>query len=176
MTSPGVHLRFRKPNGSEHWAIPVQPFVDDDFGRWFKAAAGWEISRPGRNMVVDNPSVWLLPSRGDYLARFNGPRPDGSPPRSEVYVDICLYRRTQGDDLWFTDLDLDVARRPGGRVELLDEDELLANIVTFGYSMDLVRAAISSSEAVVGAVALGREPFGEVGPTRLREAFGPRSP
>lgn len=127
---------------------------------------------PGKRVVVDTPGVWLLPSRGDYLARFNGPRPDGSLPRSDVYVDICLYEGTEGDDLRFTELDLDVARGFDGRVVLLDEDELLESIATLGYSMDLVRAAVLSSEAVVGAMALRREPFAEVGPARLREAFG----
>lgn len=175
MTGAGMHLRFRKPNGFEHWAMPVQPLAQDGLGRWFKADAGWTISRPGRDLVVDHPSVWLLPSRGDYLARFNGAGPDGARPRTEVYVDICLYRGTEGDDVWFTDLDLDVVRRSGGQVSLLDEDELLENIVAFRYSMDLVRAAILSSEAVVSALALGREPFGELGRARLREAFGPQS-
>lgn len=171
MTTGRTKLQFLKPDQTEHWSMWVTPMGDDEFGTWFKADRGWVMSRPGRRVVVDNPSVWLLPGHGSYLARFNGALSDGALPRSDVYVDICVGRQQRGDEVRLTDLDLDVVRTQDGRVSLVDQEEFLEHIGAYGYSMDLVRAAVLSSDSVVISLALGREPFGRAGRIWLNQAI-----
>jgi uncharacterized protein len=171
-TCRAVKLQFLKLNQTEHWSFYVAPMGCDEFGTWFKADRGWMISRPGQRVVVDNPSVWLLPAQGNYLARFNGALGDGSLPRSDVYVDICTGREQRENELRLIDLDLDVVRSQDGQVQLVDQEEFLEHIGTYGYSMDLVRTAILSSDSIVNALALRREPFDRVGKAWLDQAIG----
>lgn len=172
MTTGRTKLQFVKPDQTEHWSICVTPMGCDEFGTWFEADRGWVMSRPGQQVIVDNPSVWLLPAQGNYLARFNGALADGSLPGCDVYVDICAGTQWREDEVWLTDLDLDVVRSQDGQVSLVDQEEFLEHIGTYGYSMDLVRTAVLSSDSVVNALALGREPFGRVGRAWLDQAIG----
>jgi len=151
-----VHVRYFKYDGSLHWHFDAIRLGVDRFGTWLGSPAGTALQRG-----VETPVVWevaqvLLVPDGErwWTANFNA-----APHPTEIYSDMTTVPRWHGDELHAVDLDLDVARRRGGRTELLDADEFAEHQVRYGYPEEVVAAAQEAADDVFRAVSDGAEPF-----------------
>jgi protein associated with RNAse G/E len=59
---------------------------------------------------------------------------------AEIYVNISSPMEIEDSNLWFTDYELDVRRRPPGEAWLEDEDEFLEAATEYGYSEEFQQA------------------------------------
>ena len=59
---------------------------------------------------------------------------------TEIYVNISSPVEIEDSNLWFTDYELDVIRRPPGEARLEDEDEFLETASEYGYSEEFQQA------------------------------------
>lgn len=154
-----VRMVYRKYDGALHWHQHAVYLGADHHGRWLGAPAGTPIRRG-----AEPPIVWAYP----HVALF---RPDvwwtvvfnGDPAPIEVYCDITSVSQwvdgADGPYVTAIDLDLDVARRRDGRVEMLDEDEFAEHRQRYGYPPDVVAAAEDSARWLMKACAGDTEPF-----------------
>lgn len=71
----------------------------------------------------------------------------------QVYVHIATPAQIQGTTIEYTDLELDVVRRPGQPVRVVDEDEFCAACTEYGYTDEF---QVSCRQAVNRAVELAR--------------------
>ncbi len=60
------------------------------------------------------------------------------------------------------DLDLDVIRRRGGAIELVDQDEFADHQVKYGYPPEVVSEAEQSASWLLAALESGDEPFARI--------------
>lgn len=65
------------------------------------------------------------------------------------------------------DLDLDVAVRTDGTVEIQDEDEFTEHQVLYGYDQGMIEGALRATDEVVTALESRQEPFFDVAETWL---------
>jgi protein associated with RNAse G/E len=61
------------------------------------------------------------------------------------------------------DLDLDVVRRPNGRVQLLDDDEFMRHQVELEYPARIIQGARATADWLLDVVTARHEPFGSAG-------------
>ena len=64
---------------------------------------------------------------------------------AEIYVNISSPVEIDGLEMRFTDLELDVSRRPPGEAELVDEDEFQEAAIEYGYSEAFQRACYQAA-------------------------------
>jgi hypothetical protein len=83
------------------------------------------------------------------------------------YCNICQPIETEGDQLRFVDMELDVFVYPDGRFVILDEDELLAANLP-PADEEAARAGLAE---VMDLILNRREPFDRIGPPRRVEPF-----
>jgi len=152
-----VRVVYRKFDGSLHWNYETRLLGEDDHGIWVGADSGTIVHRgPVRTGPVEAPHVLLFPRQAWWTACFNA-----APHRTEIYCDITTVAHWIGEgEVTAIDLDLDVRRRRGGAVELLDEDEFAAHQVKYGYPADVVTAAQASAEWLFANMSERIEPFG----------------
>ncbi len=150
----GVRIVTTKWGGRPHWEFDGLFLGGDRHGAWVGFRAGTRFARPDADFVADHDHVTLVPADGDFLATF---WPDGG--RVEVYVDVTGPSSWDESVLRAVDLDLDVVRFPGGRVEVDDEDEFAQHRVALGYPPELVAAAEATCAAVLAGVRRGEPPF-----------------
>jgi protein associated with RNAse G/E len=150
-----VRVVYRKYDGSLHWNQPAWRLGEDEYGVWVGAPAGTPVrlGEQHRQPATAAHAV-LLPRDGWWTAVFNAP-----PHRTEVYCDVTTVPVWTGDEVGMVDLDLDVRRRRGGEVQLLDEDEFAAHRVKYNYPPDVVASAEAAARWLAGALSDGAEPF-----------------
>jgi hypothetical protein len=153
---PAIRCVTRKWPGQPHWEFDAPLLGDDDFGSWLGIPVGTHISRPGAEIVTDQPQVTLVP-QAPYVATFH--RRLGATSPVSLYVDITSVPSWDGDTVTCFDLDLDVLQGWGGRVWVDDEDEFADHRVRFGYPDELVALATSSCASVRAAVEATHAPY-----------------
>jgi hypothetical protein len=83
--------------------------------------------------------------------------PDGT--RRGFYCNLGMPPERHGDEIRYTDLDLDLLVGPDGAHQVLDEDEYEERAARYGYPPP-VRAAVAAALAdLIDAVTAGRPPF-----------------
>lgn len=157
-----MSVRFTKWQERPHWRFETRWLGADEFGTWLVGAPGIRLQRADEPPIFEKHGfVQLVPDRGDWIAFFNLSGP------FEIYVDVTTTPRWRGGSVTCVDLDLDVVRRPGGGVEVLDEDEFAAHQVELGYPAAVVRQARETADWLIAALSTRREPFDAVGPAWL---------
>jgi hypothetical protein len=155
-----LHVDYRKWPDSPHWQFPVVALGEDGHGQWFHVVPGTLLTRREHSVVQAHSSVLLLPPAGGWTAYWN------SDPAQHfsIYVDVVATPAVLSPGrLTVVDLDLDVACRWSGEVEVLDEDEFLQHQVELAYPQDLIRHAEATTRWLVEQVTGRVEPFGTVG-------------
>jgi protein associated with RNAse G/E len=118
------------------------------------------------------PAVFCAPRTGWWHLHYEG---RGAREYS-AFVDIVTPPVWVSDSRYeMIDLDLDVAVRQDGTIEVQDEDEFEIHKVKYGYTDEMIRGAIDVTERVVNALEGRQEPFFEVADTwleRVKTASG----
>ncbi len=160
VTSDGkpVQVVFRKYDGALHWHMTMPKLGEDEYGVWLGAPAGSTLQRGHEPpMIWPEAYVGLFPRGVWWSAMFNA-----VPHKVEVYCDVNTVPQWSGDEVTMIDLDLDVRRLRGGRVERLDADEFAEHRVKYGYPADVVSTAEQTSDWLADALSGGAEPFASV--------------
>lgn len=134
---PGAPIvfRWRKWDGSDHWAHDCVYLGSDRWGDWVGQRDGWRSARPGREFDSEGDNVTLIPPSGDYAATFNATH-----PRIAIYIDIAWDARFEAGMPVGIDMDLDVVRARDGRGIFVDDrDEWEEHRVRFGYPPHIAR-------------------------------------
>ena len=151
-----VRVIYRKYDGTLHWNQPAWRLGEDEYGVWVGAPAGTPVRLGDQHRQPATAAhAVLLPRESWWTALFNA-----RPHRTEIYCDITTVPVWSGDEVAMVDLDLDVRRRRGGEVQLLDEDEFALHRVRYDYPPDVVAQAEAAAKWLVGALGGGAEPFG----------------
>lgn len=133
---PGTRLlfRWRKWDGGVHWVHECVYLGADEWGDWFGQQVGWRSVRPGREIVMQQPNVTLLPGDGDHVDTFNA-----APAAYAVYIDLAWDAGWDGAEPVGIDMDLDVVRARDERGLWVDDrDEWDEHRVAYGYPPDVV--------------------------------------
>lgn len=153
-----ISVVFTKWGGRQHWHFECGWLGEDEFGAWLAGRPGTRLQRGDEPAIIELPGfVQLVPCRGEWIAFFNAAGP------FEIYVDVTSTPVWTGGTVTCVDLDLDVVRRPDGKVQLLDEDEFIQHQIELKYPADTVRSARATAEWLLNAVAAGHGPFGGAG-------------
>ena len=152
-----VKIRFTKWGDIPHWSFDMHRLGDDEYGTWLWMPVGTSMQR-GTDPPVrsENPAVKLITRDEWWTAIWN----DGA--TYELYVDIATPAVWEGDTVRMIDLDLDVALRKGGGVEIHDEDEFEEHQSLYGYPDYIVDKARTETARIAAAVEGRDEPFGAV--------------
>ncbi|MFT4082910.1 MAG: DUF402 domain-containing protein [Nocardioides sp.] len=154
-----IHVEMTKWGGRPHWSFDGVYLGADEHGDWLGHPVGTRYARPGRRFVADWLAVSLVPHHdAAHLVAFNRPNDEIG---AEVYVDMSTPAIWEDTVLRAVDLDLDVARRWDGAVELLDEDEFEAHQVEYGYPPEIITMAEESAARVYAAVNGREAPYDE---------------
>ncbi|MFG2037654.1 DUF402 domain-containing protein [Dactylosporangium sp. NPDC048998] len=161
-----VRVMYRKFDGSLHWNYETDLLGEDEHGIWLGAPTGTPVHRgTTRTGPVEAPHVLLFPRQAWWTACFNA-----VPHRTEIYCDVTTVPHWPSEtEVTAIDLDLDVRRRRGGAVELLDEDEFAVHQVRYAYPADVIAQAQASADWLLSAVGDRREPFGSAYHPWLRQ-------
>jgi len=155
---------------------------EDEHGRWHGMPAGRPILDTDGKAIwrVDVDAVTCYSSEAWSIPVFT---PAGSfritrerngvierdrqvSPR-EVYVHIAMPLERHGEAWRFMDLELDVVRRPGTGVEIIDEDDLIAAMAEHGLPDEVATRARAEAERVAAALRARTEPYDGIGPAWL---------
>ena len=164
-----AEVRYSKWGGIDHWHFTMQQLGKDQFGWWFFGRQGIPIQRAAEPPVTQRHDfVLLVPAVGDWTACFN------AEAEMEIYADVTTRPVVTAGQVTAVDLDLDVIRFTGGRVEVLDEDEFAEHQVQLGYPAELIAQARATCDELVSAVSQYTEPFGQAGHSWLAQARAAR--
>jgi hypothetical protein len=167
-----VRIVMTKWGGRPHWELDATFLGGDRHGDWIGVPSGTLNARPGARFVSEVDAVTLVPRDADLgwcLPTFHRPGIWCS-----VYVDITTPAAWEGGVLRAVDLDLDVIRGDTGRVWVDDEDEFADHRLRYDYPDDAVRAALATSERVLGHITAGRAPFDDAAEEWLARVEGLR--
>lgn len=156
-----VTVQFLKNPDHLHWGFEAQWLGEDDWGDWMAVPVGttrWkgtELVRPTRERAV-----FCKPHDGWWHLHYNGL---ATTSEYTHFVDICTPPVWVGENRYeMIDLDLDVAIRNDGTIEIQDEDEFEIHQVHYGYSAEMIDEARASTEFVTERLRRRDEPFFEV--------------
>jgi uncharacterized protein len=151
-----VRVVYRKHDGSLHWHLMTRWLGEDEHGVWTGIARPTVMRKgDGPLVALDYASVMLFPRGAWWTAAFND-----APAETEIYCDITTPARwPSAGEVTMVDLDLDVARRRGGDVELWDEDEFASHQVAYGYPAETIAAAERAATWLRDALTRNSEPF-----------------
>jgi protein associated with RNAse G/E len=164
-----IHVSYTKFDGSLHWHFTMHQLGSDEYGTWLGAPHGTPVQRGLEPPIVSPAFALLVPRHEWFSAVWNAGAID-TPFHYEVYADICSPAQWDGTRVTMVDLDLDVARAPGGRTVVLDEDEFTAHGARFGYPPDLIASARISADRLLALVSRREEPFDRIGLAYLERA------
>ncbi len=152
-----IRVVYRKYDGSLHWHMTMQLLGEDQHGVWTGAAPPSTMRKgTGPAITFQHAQIMLFPRDTWWTAAFND-----APAPTEIYCDITTPARwPSSDEVTMIDLDLDVCRRRGGPVELLDADEFAEHQIRYGYPADVISKAEQSAAWLQAALTDRREPFG----------------
>lgn len=153
----GRTVQYRKWDGSLHWRHDLVALGRDEHGIWLGGAAKTIVQRGLEPpTAVRTGFVQLIAPDVPWTAIFN--QPGG---KYEVYIDLTTHPSWVTDDrVELIDLDLDVVRRPGGEVALLDEDEFAEHAERFAYPTEVVAETTQAAHRLLAEVEARVEPFG----------------
>jgi protein associated with RNAse G/E len=156
MPDDEVFVAYRKYDGALHWHQTMRRLGADEHGVWLGAEPGI-LARRGDDppITVAQAHVLLFPHDAWWTAVFNAP-----PQRTEIYCDITTPPVwVSPAEVTMVDLDLDVARRRTGEIEVEDEDEFAEHQVKYGYPAEVVANATAAARWLVAALGNDTEPF-----------------
>lgn len=160
VAAPGTRilLRATKYDGTAHW---IQPFtVESDDGNLlvtsYRARTPIYTSRGEFRSPYDS-RVYFWRDRWYNVFRLSRP----NCPLALWYCNVTTPPVFDGRHLGYVDLDLDVAVRPDGCIELLDEDEFELHQRTYGYPAGVVSRAEDAANEVTELARSGAFPFSE---------------
>jgi len=162
-------VRYTKFDGSLHWHFTMRSLGTDEYGVWMGAPDGTPVQRGLEAPIISPAFALLIPQHDWFTAVWNAGGVD-TPFHYEVYADICSPAQWEPRRVSMVDLDLDVARAPGGRTVILDEEEFAAHATKFAYPPDLIASARMSADRLFGMVSGREEPFDRVGLAYLERA------
>ena len=131
-----MQVRAYKSDGTCYrwWTATVESVTADRLVT--VSPVGHPIEDPGGNFVSPNAlRVFYWPGR--WYSLLEAYAPDGE--LVEIYVNISSPVEIDGLQMRFTDLELDVSRKPPGEARLEDEDEFEEAAVEYGYSEEFQR-------------------------------------
>lgn len=133
----------------------------DEWGDWMAVPAGsrrWKGEE--RLSPTSGPAVFCAPPDGWWHLHYNGAV--GHPTYTH-FVDIVTPPRWVGESRYeMVDLDLDVAVRHDGSVEIQDEDEFEVHQIQYGYTQVMIETARRVTDEVAASIRNRQEPFFEV--------------
>jgi protein associated with RNAse G/E len=152
-----VTVQFFKFPDRPHWRHEMRRLGEDEFGIWLGAPAGSIVQRGDEPaQQLDHPFVQLITPSTYWSLIYNG-----EDHKYPVYVDIATPATWVTDHrVEMIDIDLDVARRRSGTVEVLDEDEFLDHSERFDYPGWLIDRARTTAAELVMRLENRTEPFG----------------
>jgi protein associated with RNAse G/E len=151
-----ILLRATKYDGAAHWVQPFRVLSDDGtlIVTEYRARTPIYTSR-GEFRSPYNSRVYFWRDRWFNVFRLSRPGCD----LALWYCNVTTPPELHGGRLTYVDLDLDVAVRPDGCIELLDEDEFALHQRKYGYPGEVIARAEEAAETV-REMALRREfPF-----------------
>jgi uncharacterized protein len=157
---PGARilLRATKYDGAAHW---IQPFtvVSDDGNLLvarYRARTPIFTSRGEFRSPYDS-CVYFWRDRWFNVFRLSRPQCG----LALWYCNVTTPPVLEGSQLRYVDLDLDVAVRPDGCIELLDADEFEAHKGKYGYPSDVIDQAQRAAQSVAVLAQRGEFPFNQ---------------
>lgn len=156
--TPGARilLRATKFDGAAHW---IQPFtVISDDGNLI--VAGYRARTPiftsrGEFRSPYDSRVYFWRDR--WFNVFQLSRPQCGP--ALWYCNVTTPPVLEGGQIRYIDLDLDIAVRPDGCIELLDSDEFEVHQRKYGYPAEVIRQAKLAAQSVAGLAQRKEFPF-----------------
>lgn len=155
-----VTVQFLKNPDIIHWGFEASWLGEDEWGDWIAlptSSVRWKGEERLERTTI--PAVFLAPRDRWWHLHYNGP----FAVNYTHFVDITT------PPVWISpnryelvDLDLDVAIRTDGAIEIQDEDEFEVHQVQYGYSRELIDGAVAATNEVVAALETRSEPFFEV--------------
>lgn len=164
-----IRIEFRKWDGRLHWHFDVIRLGEDVHGVWLGGSKGTPVKRGAEPPIISPAFALLIPPHQWWTATFNSGGA-GSLFGYISYVDICTPAVWEGSTVTAVDLDLDVAMRPDGGVELLDEDEFIEHGSAMAYPEHVVDQARTAAASVYRVMESGGEPFASIGAAWLERA------
>jgi len=160
VASPGsrVLLRATKYDGAAHWIQPFTVLADDGtlLITRYRARTPIYTSRGEFRSPYDS-LVYFWRDRWYNVFRLS--RPGCS--LALWYCNVTTPPTLEGSQVNYVDLDLDVAVRPDGCIELLDADEFETHQRSYGYPRDVISAAEDAAEQVAALARCGGFPFNQ---------------
>jgi uncharacterized protein len=151
-----VKIRFTKWGDVPHWSFDMYRLGEDEHGTWLWMPPGTEMRRGAEAARTSpNSAVKVITDDQWWTAIWN----DGETSAFSCYVDIATPAIWDGDTVRLVDLDLDIAVRRGGGVEIHDEDEFEEHRVHYGYPDHIVAKARTETARIAVAVEAGDPPF-----------------
>ncbi|MFN0096198.1 MAG: DUF402 domain-containing protein [Dehalococcoidia bacterium] len=151
-----ILLRATKYDGTAHWIQPFRVVSDDGTLLVTRYSARTPIyTSRGEFRSPYDSLVYFWRDRWFNVFRLSKP----GCSLALWYCNVTTPPRLSGDQLEYVDLDLDVAVRPGGCVELLDEDEFAIHQRRYCYPSEVVTAARSAAEQVAALALNNGFPF-----------------
>jgi hypothetical protein len=149
-------LKATKFDGTAHWIQPFRVVSDDGnlLVTEYRARTPIFTSRGEFRSPYDS-TVYFWRDRWFNVFRL-------ARPGCELalwYCNVTTPPTFEAGQINYIDLDLDVAVRPGGVIELLDEDEFQAHREKYHYPADIVAEARSAAAEVARLARDGRFPF-----------------
>jgi hypothetical protein len=165
-----IDVRYTKWPDRIHYEYAVRVLGEDEHGVWAACDAGDAVHKAGA-FAFNRPTTLLkLIPRGD--EHWTGLWHPPDDPKWDLYLDINTPPEWNGDAVTMIDLDLDVQRLRDGSVHLLDEDELEAHSIEYGYPDDLVAMTRAAAHDVFDRITAGVEPFVDAPRRWMDELYG----
>ncbi len=160
VATPGTRilLRATKYDGTAHWIQPFSVVSDDGtlLVTQYRARTPIFTSRGEFRSPYDS-RVYFWRDRWYNVFRLSRP----GCPLALWYCNVTTPPRFDGRHLSYVDLDLDVAVRSDGCIQLLDEDEFDAHRRKYGYPVQVVRNAEEAAREVMDLASRQGFPFSE---------------
>lgn len=166
-----ITVQFLKNPDIRHWGFEAWWIGEDEWGDWIAVPTGtvrWKGDRAVRPTRV--PAVFCAPRDQWWHLHYHG---HNEYSEFSHFIDIATPPAWVSDSRYeMIDLDLDVAMRLDGSVEVQDEDEFDEHQVLYGYSEEMIRSAEAETVRIVAELERRREPFFEVASAWLAKVDG----
>lgn len=155
-----VSVEKRKYPGRSVGQWQAQVLAEDEFGLWLAARAGERNRHSLSGVQLLPPDRWWVAWWWD--------DPNGRWCAADVATPV-----TRVDGVFrYDDLEIDVVLHASGAVSVVDRDEFEQARGAIPYPQEIAASALSAMDELVGSMSHPIEPFAEVGPRYLQEAFG----
>lgn len=153
-----ILLRATKYDGAAHWIQPFRVVSDDGtmLVAEYRARTPIFTSRGEFRSPYDS-RVYFWRDRWYNVFRLS--RPGCS--LALWYCNVTTPPRLEGTQLNYVDLDLDVAVRPNGCIDLLDEDEFDLHQLKYQYPSEVITAAQDAAMQVAQLARCNGFPFNQ---------------